>query len=304
MRKLVADNPLLLMAMSRFGISLGFGEKTVGELCREQGVDLPTFLAVANYLTSGEVIVEDISVGSMMAYLGNAHNYFLKFQLPEIRRRLVEAVSTSGNDDVAMLILKFYDGYTAEVAKHMHYEEHTVFDYVRLLLNGERNPKFSINVFASGHHRIDTKLSELKDIIIRYLPERNNHLLNAVLFDIMNCSADLLSHCSVEDTLFVPAVVRLEQDVEARSCRLRKATDTPEGEDDGADTELSERERDILVGVASGLSNKEIADKLCISVHTVTTHRRNIANKLQIHSGAGLAIYAVLHGIVSLDELK
>lgn len=304
MRKLVAENPLLLMAMSRFGISLGFGEKSVGELCREQGVDPATFLAVANFITFGSVAVEDVAVESLIAYLDSAHTYFLRFYLPEIRRRLVAAVAGSGNDDVAMLILKYYDEYTTEVERHMSYESNTVFAYVRQLLDGIHNPDFSIKVFASGHHHIDSKLTELKDIIIRFLPERNNHLLNAVLFDIMNCSEDLLSHCRVEDTLFVPAVERLEQDVESRSQRMKKEAEKDPDASAEIDSELSEREREIIHGVASGLSNKEIAEKLCISVHTVTTHRRNIASKLQIHSGAGLAIYAVIHGIVKLDELR
>ena len=52
------------------------------------------------------------------------------------------------------------------------------------------------------------------------------------------------------------------------------------------------------------MSNKGIADKLFLSVHTVTTHRRNISNKLQIHSPAGLAIYAVVNGLVNIDDLE
>lgn len=56
-------------------------------------------------------------------------------------------------------------------------------------------------------------------------------------------------------------------------------------------------------GVALGKSNKEIAEMLFISVHTVTTHRKNISAKLGIHSPAGLTIYAILHNIVDLNEV-
>ncbi|MDR0830262.1 MAG: LuxR C-terminal-related transcriptional regulator [Prevotellaceae bacterium] len=56
---------------------------------------------------------------------------------------------------------------------------------------------------------------------------------------------------------------------------------------------ISAREKDIVIEVVNGLTNKQIADKLCLSVHTVITHRRNIASKLQIHSAAGLTIYAI-----------
>ena len=62
--------------------------------------------------------------------------------------------------------------------------------------------------------------------------------------------------------------------------------------------ELSDRETDVLILVAKGLSSKEIADKLNISVHTVNTHRKNITHKTGIKSVAGLAVYAMLHNLV------
>lgn len=61
--------------------------------------------------------------------------------------------------------------------------------------------------------------------------------------------------------------------------------------------ELSDRETDVLILVAKGLSSKEIADKLNISVHTVNTHRKNITHKTGIKSVAGLAVYAMLHNL-------
>ena len=61
---------------------------------------------------------------------------------------------------------------------------------------------------------------------------------------------------------------------------------------------ISDREREIIVCLVQGLSNKEIADRLCISIHTVITHRRNIARKLQIHSLAGLTLYAIANNLI------
>ncbi|MBP5709533.1 MAG: helix-turn-helix transcriptional regulator [Bacteroidales bacterium] len=62
--------------------------------------------------------------------------------------------------------------------------------------------------------------------------------------------------------------------------------------------ELSEREAEILVEIANGLSSKEIANKLNISVHTVNTHRKNITHKTGIKSLAGLGVYAMLHDLM------
>jgi len=62
--------------------------------------------------------------------------------------------------------------------------------------------------------------------------------------------------------------------------------------------DLSDRETDVLVLVAKGLSSKEIADVLHISIHTVNSHRKNITHKTGIKSVAGLAVYAVIHNLM------
>ena len=76
-------------------------------------------------------------------------------------------------------------------------------------------------------------------------------------------------------------------------------------EEDDEDTDsLSQREKEILGCVVRGMTNKEIAEKLYISVHTVITHRRNLTRKLQIHSAAGLTIYAIVNKLVDISEVK
>ena len=80
----------------------------------------------------------------------------------------------------------------------------------------------------------------------------------------------------------------------------------PAGADDrndGTET-LSQREKEIVTCVVKGMTNKAIADRLCLSIHTIITHRRNIARKLQIHSTAGLTIYAIVNKLVELGDIK
>ncbi|MDM8160754.1 response regulator transcription factor [Labilibaculum sp. K2S] len=67
---------------------------------------------------------------------------------------------------------------------------------------------------------------------------------------------------------------------------------------------ISSREKNILKHIALGLTNKEIADQLFISIHTVVTHRKNITQKLGIKSVSGLTVYAILHNLISMDEVK
>lgn len=212
---LVSDRFAVLQVMSRFGIALGFGDKTIAEVCGEHRVDTATFLAVVNKLLGlgfgTQTAVQELSVRALTDYLHNAHGYFLEFRLPAIRRKLIEAIDYAHND-VSFAIMRFFDEYVAEVQRHMDYEEQTVFPYVEGLLEGRASDSYSIDDFRRRHDQVDVKLRELKNIIIKYYPERgNNHLLNSVLFDLFNCEQDLVSHCLVEDHMFVPAVAQLER---------------------------------------------------------------------------------------------
>ena len=304
MRDLVKDNSALILVMGRFGISLGFGDKSVREVCRMHHVNENTFLEVVNFVSSKEYNYELISLPSLIGYLKQAHEYYLDFNLPNIRRKLIEAIDCSGTDKLAMLILKFYDEYVTEVRKHMEYENDVVFSYVEQLSQGFLNRNFTISNFAGKHTPIGYKLKELKDIIIRYYPEKNNYQLNQVLLEIILSEQDLTSHCMIEDKLFVPAVKLIEQQLK-KSGQIQYTDETDSESIDKDKLEvLSAREKDIIICVAKGMNNKEIADYLYLSVHTVTTHRRNISNKLQIHTTAGLIIYAIANKLVNIEEIQ
>lgn len=215
MSDLICDNYALLMVMSRFGLSLGFGDKSVKDVCVSQGVDYKTFLAVANFISERQFGYLDdenaFPVEPLMKYLKNAHTYFLDFSLPAIRRKLIEAIDAHSDNEVAEAIMKFYDEYANEVRRHMEFENGAVFEYVENLLKGEAPKDYCIKNFADHHNQIDVKLKDLKNIIIKYYPGEDSNLVNSVLYDIFNCEQDLASHCEVEDYLFVPSVEALER---------------------------------------------------------------------------------------------
>ncbi len=86
---------------------------------------------------------------------------------------------------------------------------------------------------------------------------------------------------------------------------LLQIVPTAEADTDTAGSPLlSQREKEIVVCVVKGMTNKEIAENLFLSVHTVITHRRNIARKLDIRSTAGLTIYAIVNKLVDISEVK
>ena len=303
---LIKDNYSVLQALGSFGISLGFGDKTVNETCQLNGVDTYTFLTVINFTINGYGDFENdtqISVPTLLHYLKASHTYYLDFQLPFIRRELQESIVPQ--DPLGQLIMRFYDEYAQEIRRHMKYEEKTLFPYVQSLLDGRPMNDYNIDTFSKHHDSTDKKLRELKLMMIKFLPSdtHSNNKLTATLYDIYNNEEWLRQHAEVEDHIFTPAIKRLERLTKQEDVSKNISSMVFKGGLDNSEA-LSDRERDVIIGVVQGLQNKEIADQLCISVNTVITHRRNIARKLQIHSPAGLTIYAIVNGLVDISSVK
>lgn len=301
MSALLGNDPHALRIVSRFPISLGVGDKTIGEVCNEHDVHTDTFLAIVNYGNSQSQI-NKISIQALMDYLRLSHEHFFNFALPRLRRELIEAIDyTVSETKVPILIIKYFDEYVNEISIHMHHENEQVFPYIESLLKGEKTKKFSIEQFASQHRAVDDqniahKLSELKDLIIKYYPkESDNSLLLEALYDLFVTEKDIATHCDIEDNLLLPAIRLLEKETKLQNKSQAQKTITEE---------LSDREKDVLIEVVNGLSNKEIADKLFISIHTVISHRKNISRKLNIHSTAGLTIYAIVNNLVDINHLS
>lgn len=304
MRELIRDNNLVLMAIGRFDIAFGFGDESVKEVCGKNNVDVDTFLAVCNLLSGYNFSIDNLSLHSLMGYLMRAHTTFLDHTLPKIRYNILEAINYSAANEVALLLIKFFDDYVVEVKHHMDYENEVIFKYAENLLNGAIDEDFSFAKFSGHHSHTVTKLNELKDIFIYHYKQKDNSRLSAVLYDIITCEKDMMLHFEVEKNLFVPAVERLERNVRLRQHEINVEIGKDEEECDGPEMLLGEREKDIIRCVAQGKSNKEIAEELCISVHTVATHRRNIASKLGIHSAAGLTIFAIINKLVDLRDVN
>ena len=123
-----------------------------------------------------------------------------------------------------------------------------------------------------------------------YLPPRSDpQAAQLALFYLYSLGEDLAKHTLIEDDILVPMVVRMEEVVAAAR---------PEGE------ELSVREKEILVSVAKGKLNKEIADEYNISIYTVISHRKNITRKTGIKTVSGLTVYALLNNLIDLNTVE
>ena len=220
MSDLICCNYSLLQVLSRFGIPMGFGNKKVKDVCNKQQIDPKTFLCVVNFIASDEPTKmehPEIKLNDLLLYLQQAHIYFIDFNLPTIRKKLVDALELSPDRTITTSILKFFDDYAAEVRRHMEYENKNIFQYIGELIQGNVQENYSIIEFEKMHKAIDdkhveAKLSDLKNIIIKYYPSQQvNYLLNSVLADIFSSERELALHCYIEDYILVPAVLDLEK---------------------------------------------------------------------------------------------
>ncbi len=219
MSDLISENYPILMVMSRFGIPLGVGEKSIKEVCEQYGVDTETFLSIANFFIDRNlslINLKKLNVVDLINYLHTAHRYFLDYRLPAIREQLIDAISST-DKDVRVVFLQFYDEYVKEVNNHMSYEEDVVFPYVRKLLKGELDARYSIDVFRKKHDQIELKIIEFKNIFIKYYPGKDSFQLQNVLFEFFATEHDLASHNIIEDEVFVPVVAILEDQVKKES---------------------------------------------------------------------------------------
>ena len=186
----------------------------------------------------------------------------------------------------------------------MKYEEKFLFPYVESLLDKQPLPNYDIDTFSKHHGQTDQKLRELKNIIIKYLPSNGlrNNQLSATLCDIYNNEEWLAKHSDVEEEIMIPAIRTLEKKLKQNdvSAKISSMINTNPGNQDA----LSEREKEVIVSLVQGMTNKEIANHLCIAPNTVITHRRNIARKLQIHTPAGLTIYAIVTNLVDISSVE
>ena len=191
MSDVILSSSAALLIISRCGIPLGFGDKSIGQICQEHHVDTKTLLLLLKYLT-------------------NSHSYFLDFRLPAIRQRLLSAMSNCPQD-LTYVIRRFFDEYAEEVRKHMSYEDRVVFPYARKLMAGERDSHYNIGIFIKRHDQIELKITELKNLLIKYYTAPSGYEMTSVLQDIFTVEIDLAGHNYIEDAIFTPLIEHLEQ---------------------------------------------------------------------------------------------
>lgn len=203
----------ILPVLSRFSLPLGFGGKSIGELCASSGINVDVFLLVVNFLLSGEIdhkSLSGISPVEIAVFLHNSHDYYLNYKFPHIRVNLMAALDPA-HSDVNPVIVKYFDDYIRQVEVHFRYEENHLFPYAVALVEDGDTRCYNVDLFSRQHdHDVEGKLNELKNIILRYYTTSVPYRMYDVLVDIYNCEYDLQKHAQIEDCILVPLLKELE----------------------------------------------------------------------------------------------
>ena len=282
MADLLEKDASLLGVFARMGLSFGYGDSTVEEVCRAAGIDARSFLVICKvYAQSGwrpgPEDLEGVDNGVIVTYLSRSHDYYVNVALKDLAADIGRMMFPC-EEAHQKVIWKFFSDFKEELTKHFEYEETKVFPFV-----DDPAARIALGSYEEDHSGVEETLEDLRNLVMTHLPaSADQQEAFKVLSGINSLEADIRRHILLEETA-----------LEGR---------TPE-EPEGDDT-LSPREKEILVCVAKGMLNKEIADANNISIHTVITHRKNITRKTGIKTVAGLTVYALLNNLIDINSVE
>jgi regulator of cell morphogenesis and NO signaling len=217
----------LVPIINRFDIHLGFGDKTIGELTREQDINTDFFLVILNAFHDPQYFprkhLQSFPASMLIHYLTKSHDYYLEKKIPEIEYLIDNLTEEDGMDNDTFLLLKnFFKEYKEELMSHIRKEEERVYPYVLELERAieELTPSeslisqmnaYSINDYEDEHDDVEDKLYDLKNILIKYVPTgRTDANSYKILHELFLLESDLNDHSRIEDLILVPKVEAME----------------------------------------------------------------------------------------------
>jgi regulator of cell morphogenesis and NO signaling len=230
MYRVVLENLQLLPLLPRFNLKMGFGEKSVEEVCRDHGVNTDFFLEIANsYLDEMYVPGEGLSLfplETMVNYITSTHKYYTQIALPMVEEKIHLLMERSRLlEKEVQLVSNFFNDYKKDFMVHLSQEEEQILPYVLELEKQSAlnipDPEFiqklqaySISEFEKEHDRLEISLKHLSELIIKYLPPFDDlHLCHEVLNDLAVLMKDLVDHADLEDKILIPRVAELESKI-------------------------------------------------------------------------------------------
>jgi regulator of cell morphogenesis and NO signaling len=224
--EVIHSNYLLIPVVNRFGISLGFGDRTIKEACREHRIDVEFFLVIINVFTHPHYFPEKtlltFSPLVILSYLQKTHAYYRDVQIPIIERQLRQLIGRAGKDKNDLhVVRRFFLEYKRELLTHLNREETITFPYIRKVYRSHRDSRgarkrtkalaYSMETYEKEHNNVDEKLWDLKNILIKYLPGSVDATIrNAVICEVFRLEQDIRDHTRIEETILMPRVAEME----------------------------------------------------------------------------------------------
>lgn len=217
MADLLSEHHQIFSLISRLGIPLGMGDRTIREVCETNGIDTETFLYLVRFDLYPELrpsmapSPDRLDVRLIISFLRSSHDYFLDVRLPNIGRALGEALAEAPHD-IGVVVEHYYSDYTKEVHVHMGYEDKVVFPYAeRLIETGMITEGYSITDFERHHDQVELKMLELKSLFLKYYTWKADLKLYSVLSDLYLSGSELQNHNDIENRIFIPCIKILEE---------------------------------------------------------------------------------------------
>jgi regulator of cell morphogenesis and NO signaling len=224
MSEVVEEHPSLIPIISRFGIRLGLGDKSISEICGEYGLDADFLLTVINTFLNEEYFPEKklqtFHTSQIIDYLVKTNQYYLRFQLPNIEHHLTSFISMnlSGNHTLA-LIGKFFSSFREELVARIERDDKEWFPYCLSLSERLQDKLYGTQTLPllihSGQHTEDTieaLLADLKRIMVKHLSgDYNLNLCYAVISAICSLEKDIRQHNRIRFRILTPMVAAMEK---------------------------------------------------------------------------------------------
>lgn len=235
----VKDNPILLNFLERLDIQLGFGDKTIEQICKSNHIEIPFFVEMLQLILKkyefNPRYIDEFEPKLTVKYLRNSHKSFLNDYLTEIEVNIESLKKYEKNRKKdCYLMMNYFQDYKTEFIKHLKYEDNTIFPYILELEKSlsEKKPqteiilkikKYPIANYMRIHDSLNEKLNDLKYLIIKYFkPFKYTKIVRTLIMILYELESDLEIHELIENQILFPQTKKMEEVVLKKASINRK----------------------------------------------------------------------------------
>lgn len=201
----IIDEPSVVPVVNRFDIALGVGDRTVGAICKDKGIDTTFFITILNAFIN-ESFFPDIAVGAFGAedvtrYLRMTNNSYIRFQLPNIERHFNALISHSDTNNNLPLLYNFYREVRGEIERRVDNDNR----WFEEIVSAEKGCSTTACTQPADADTIEEKLSDLINMFVIHLRGDYDHnLCHAVLFAIISLEKDVRQNNRIRNRVLRP----------------------------------------------------------------------------------------------------